>query len=437
MKSQSRRSLLKTFAGLAGAAMYRGLFNDVWAQSAPPLRLILLSSPHGCAPQFWRPRMPNGQAAAETGWTLDFDPDSSMGPLEPHKSSLLLLEGLDLTCLQRPGASYATGHAGGIIAPFTGSDARSISDRRAKSPSLDTWLGTLLKQKVLLYKMFGYMGATSGYAFDATGERVNFLYDPRDLYRDWFATAVLPTTDTALAQRRKAAELKVLSMLKGDASKLKVRLAASERPKLEAHLEGLNLIETRLQAPLPGNCSKPTAPVGAVTDPISEFHTVRDLVVSALACNLTQVVNVMIEMGSHLPGVDLGGASRAVHNDVVHSYRADDELSARYVSRVNRWSAQRVAELIVALKSVPENGKTLYDSTIILWANELGDPAQHLSYDLPFVVAGGGGTHRKGRYLKFASQPHNGLLVSLANQFGGNRTFFGEPDLTGELPGFL
>jgi Protein of unknown function (DUF1552) len=442
----NRRALLKAMSGLAAGSYFSGLFQSAWAQSATPLRLIVVSSAHGYAPQFWRPRLPSGQPG-ESGWSVTFDPDATLAPLDAHKDSMLVLEGLDLSVLYRSGASGLTGHAGGAIAPLTGSDARGPDDRRAKSASLDVALASLFQQRPLLFRQSGYAGAANGVSYDSTGEPLANLYDVRDVYAQWFASQTLPPTDTGAQTRRQAARLKVLSTIRGDAARLRTRLPASELPKLDAHLASLSLIEQQLNQPVTTGCVAPTKPAAPVydpgcgcyaNDPVAEMGTLMNLVVTAMSCGLTRVATICLDPGTYLPGVDLGGATRQIHNDVAHSYRPADEQSARYLSRVGQWYARRIADLCARLKAVPEGGKTMYDNTIILWVNELGDPAEHLVSNMPFVVLGGGGAFRRGRYLNFAGEaPHNRLLVSVANQFGANLRSFGEPDVTGELPGLL
>ncbi|MBC7530925.1 MAG: hypothetical protein H7318_05045 [Oligoflexus sp.] len=72
------------------------------------------------------------------------------------------------------------------------------------------------------------------------------------------------------------------------------------------------------------------------------------------------------------------------------------------------------------LASAPEaDGGNMLDNTIILWGNELGAGNSHTYKDIPFVIAGGtGGAFKMGRYLKYESEPHNNLLVSIANAMG-------------------
>ena len=104
---------------------------------------------------------------------------------------------------------------------------------------------------------------------------------------------------------------------------------------------------------------------------------------------------------------------------------------------INTWYASQLALLIDRLKSYPEGGGTLFDNTVVLWCNELGEGASHTRNDIPFVLAGKlGGHFRTGRFLQFSGRPHNDLLVSLINAFGINKTSFGNAAYCkGALPG--
>jgi hypothetical protein len=54
---------------------------------------------------------------------------------------------------------------------------------------------------------------------------------------------------------------------------------------------------------------------------------------------------------------------------------------------------------------------------------------------MPFVLAGGGGGLRTGRWLTHGGISHNNLLVSILNLFGDGRQTFGDPRFcSGPLP---
>ncbi len=442
--SVSRRSVLKTFAGLsAGAAThFSGLLGDAFAQAAsPPLRLICLTQPHGYTP-FWRPRMPDGSPAAETGWRLDFDPDSCLGPLERHKDSMVLLDGLDFYCAYGPNSTGSIGHHSAIAA-LTGSDLRGPDDRRSKSPSLDIFLAQFLGVAPIVHTF--YDGLKS---WDATGEQYPANEDMVAAYQQVFGSVVVPGADPKAAAKLRA-ERSVLSYLRTEATTLRGRLAGTERVKLDQHLSSLDVMESKLQVST-ATCTKPPAPTGR--GDLMEYrlrHSVAfDIIAAALGCGLTRVATCHMAAGATMDWLDLGPGTPAVHNDVVHVMRADDEVSVRRVSRIHRWYAEQVAGLCDRLKAIPEAGGSVYDHTIIVWTNELGDAMLHEPWNVPFVLLGGGGAWRKGRYLKFAagagdtttareSNAHNRLLTSVVNQFGAKRTSFGEPGITGELVGLL
>jgi hypothetical protein len=449
----SRRAFNKTFGALgSGAAAYfSGLFRDVvYAQTADAnLRYVQLYTPNGCAPAFWRPRAPGGGPAATTGWTVDYDPDSSLGPLEKYKDTMVVVEGLDFASLYKAGVPNYTTHTGGGIGPFTGRPGRPVAGQnapKATGPSLDMYLADKLRVKPFLFKVNGYSGSASGQSYDAAGEPVPNLYELKDAYRDWFANLVAPgaATDDTLIKARKNLQIVQMGYLKNEIGVLKRNLAGPERQKLDAHLDALNLMEQRITAVKPVTCSQPAAPTSASSSDIVAKHKAQwEMTAQIFACNLTRVAALRMELSNAAGFINMGGTTNG--HDTAHLYRPGNEQSARNLSKWHRWTAQQVAYFLDLLKAIPEAGKTVYDHTVLLWSNELGDPAQHESTNVPYVVVGGGGTFPKGRYLSFDNTPgyrgkpdaNTRLLTSVANAFGANTPNFGDPDFPGELPGFL
>ena len=175
---------------------------------------------------------------------------------------------------------------------------------------------------------------------------------------------------------------------------------------------------------------------------------ILDFTAQLLACNLTRVCHVCIDpinsgTAPWLESKDPIFKTAAIHNDIAHGFRPDSDSSQRLLSFVINWYAQQVSYFIDLLKAIPEGNGTAYDNTIIVWINELGDPARHMHTNLPWLLAGGGGTYAKGRYLAYGlgiedknpTDPHTKLLTSLVNQFGANMPVFGDPKYPGELTG--
>ena len=79
----------------------------------------------------------------------------------------------------------------------------------------------------------------------------------------------------------------------------------------------------------------------------------------------------------------------------------------------------------------------MLDNTLVLRVTEIQEPPAHLQTKMTFLIAGGKNAGiRSGRWLKVRSQPHNNMLVTLLNLFGGtDKTFGNSKYRTGMLRG--
>ena len=114
-----------------------------------------------------------------------------------------------------------------------------------------------------------------------------------------------------------------------------------------------------------------------------------------------------------------------------------------------RMHAEQLAYLIGVLESIPdEGGGSLMDSTLIVWASEMGD-GWH-GYDRHCCLTVGGSWHfRPGRYLHYpddtdveiysgrlggeqstCGMPHQHLLISAANAMGVEVDSIGDSEVT-------
>jgi hypothetical protein len=447
---RSRRTFLKTLAGIGAASQFAGLFRELWAQPAPSYpRFCVLSNPNGYAPKLWRPRAPDGTAAGEKGWTLAF-PDSSLAPLEKHKDSLVIIEGLDLSTDTLNPDFYTGGH--NSLSMLTGMHpvgAESTPNQyRSSHESIDYYLAKRLNTPEFLFKPTGYSGAANTIgAFRPDGSAVAAEFDLKKSFVNWFGSVGAMPDPKAAA--RKNAQQAVVDYLGGEARRLRGRLGPPERTKLDAHLDALAGLTHRIDAAGAAGCVRPTSTPDGNNPPAGDRYIpiVLEFTARLLACNLTRVVNVPVDpinsgRAPWLADKDPVFATATIHNDIAHGYRPDDDKSQRLLSFVHAWYAQQVSTFIDLLKAIPEGNGTAYDNTIILWINELGDPARHMHTNVPFVLAGGGGTWAKGRYLQYGlgledrnpTDSHTPLLTSLVNQYGAALPAFGDPKYPGPLP---
>src|SRR5262245_27834096 len=361
----SRRSVVKAFAGVGAASPFLGLVRDLWAADAASYpRFVVLNSPHGYAPKLWRPRAADGVgAASETGWTLTFA-DSSLAPLEKHKDSLVIMEGLDLTTDSANPDFYTGGH--NCLSVLTGMHplrAESTPGQyKSSGASIDVYLAKLLGTTEFLFTPVGYGGGNNTVgAFRADGTGVTAEFSLKKSLVNWFGSVGTGTSDPKAAAKKNA-QLAVVDYLGGQARRLRGRLAGPERAKMEAHLDALSSISQRLNTVVSISCAKPTqAPDGEGVKPSGDRYIpiILDFTAQLLACNLTRVVNLSIDP------VNSGGApwlvdkdpvfkSAGLHNDIAHGYRPDDDNSQRLLSIITNWYAQQVSYFIDILKAIPE-----------------------------------------------------------------------------------
>jgi hypothetical protein len=117
-----------------------------------------------------------------------------------------------------------------------------------------------------------------------------------------------------------------------------------------------------------------------------------------------------------------------------HALSHDPDLNTGSVdklTKINTWFAEQIAHLAKRLQETPEpDGKgNMLDNTTIVWTNELGKGNSHTLEDIPWVLIGGGLGFKTGRAVKFKKEPHNRLLMAIAQGFGHPMKTFGNPSL--------
>jgi len=261
-----------------------------------------------------------------------------------------------------------------------------------------------------------------------------------------------PTTPDAALKRRQS----ILSLVKGEIADVQKRLGASEKAKLEAHLDSINTLENKLMASSSGgtavgggnpNAAKACAGLTKPKDSTGNAPAIAndlmhmDILVNALACDITRVG--VIQFGSDQAlQVDLPNLQGDQHNGFIHSGAGENFKS---LIAFEAWLATQFANLVNNLKTKPDpdgGGGTLYDSTLVVWARDMGDAVNHDMKDMRFVLAGGAGGYLKqaagGRYVNAgggAGNRHERVLLNVLEAMGiTDYKGFGDPGFTGKAP---
>ncbi len=380
-----------------------------------------------------------------------------VAPLEAHKSSMTILKGVHMNStveneLGVPGANKPGGpHMKGPGAMLTGgslldgsftgaggpagyADRISVDQTLAQSvgsdcpfPSLE--LGVRLKGQEPL-RHISYRDA------DQPNPPVD---DPSAVYDRLFGDLGLPPEQ--LEQRRHE-KRSVLDFLADDIQRLEPRLAAEERVRLDAHLSGLRELEQALDAAAE-SCTVPDAPPEIDSQAMENFETVArlqiDLMVFAHRCELTRISTFMFANADSWQYYPFIGIDEE-HHGLSHQNH-DDPVVVDKLTAIGAWHAEQIAYTIDRLSEPdPAGGEPLFDRTLLLWGNELGQGNTHSWKDIPWLLAAGSQIPiATGRFFDFGDRPHNDLLLSVCHAMGRtDLSSFGIPTLcTGPLEGLL
>lgn len=402
-----------------------------------PKRLVIVFSPNGTNPPDWSP-----SRRSET----DFDLDSPiLTPLAHLKDELVLVEGLAMRCVdESEGAVHPKGTGGTLtgrpLAPGAVQAGISIDQHIANAVGSATRFPSLqLGVRLGGLRTFDTISTTG------PGVGLPSLSNPWEVFDLVFGDFVADPAELVELRARRAS---TLDHVQDELLRLQMELGAEERLQLESHLTALREFERGLIDTGP-SCVVPEMPPRIHPALMANFPTIMrlqtDLLVLALRCDRTRIAT--FQWGSQVSVGELPwlGISRP-HHPITHDAAAGaggtiSELarqSRALVTVIDTWFATQFAYLLDQLRAIPEDGGTMLDHTLVLWANEMSNGWEHSPNDLKWIVAGNlGGSVRSGRYLRLdpaARRPHNDLLVTLANLMDVPTDEFGVPELnTGAL----
>ena len=410
-------------ASLLAAPFTRLLSGQAQAQMpGRARRLVIFTSPNGCIHNRWRP----------SGGERDFvlRPGSVLEPLSDWRDRLLIVDGLN----------FLTGnnHEGGQAAMLTNGGGAGT---RTRGMSLDQFVaGQIGAQDRFSSLEFGVLTDIWGanrqtrISYRGPGELVHPDSDPRRAFGRMFADlAGGADAQARLRQLRRS----ILDAQRTELADLRRRVGRTEQIKLEAHLDAVRSVEQSLFSDVV--CGAPDAPDALnkdVNDNVPALLSAQiDLAVTALACGMTHVTSIQL---SHTvsPVVYTWAGNQDGHHSLSHAGDGQVDKVQAFVD-AERWIAGQFSHLLDRLAATddPEGDGSLLDSTVVMWAKEMGDPRAHVCEAVPFVLAG---AVDGGRYLRVNGDSHSKLLVSVARMFGADIDTFGDPNTAqGGLAGVL
>ena len=431
-----RRTALR--GALAGAVVsvalppLEAMFNangTAFAQGAPlPRRLGVFHWGGGVKHDRWNP------TATGAGYALS----PELAPLQAVKDYVSVVSGMSVKTGSLQGHhSGAVGILSGcpmVTQPANGAPFRSTFS----APSIDqvaaAAIGKTSKFKSLEVgiskRINGGEGTTLQYLSHNGPDNPNpSEYDPVKVFDRLFGAGFTPpggTTDVTLALRKS-----VLDAVLADVNRLKMRVSAADRARLDQHFENVRAIENRLVGTgttTTATCRLPAkpGPVGGTNNRENLEEATKlmsDLIAMAFACDLTRVFSMMYS-GPTNGTVFWQVNATSGHHALTHDEPGDQPL----VHASTVFTMQCFAALLQALKNTPEGAGNVLDNTVILASSDVSDGKLHSLTDYPIIVAGKGGGFLKypGVHYRSTSKENTStVLFSVLKAAGLTLTEFG------------
>ena len=455
-KPISRRTLLRG-AGAAISLPWLEVMSPAAPATAgnldePPLRLAYLFMPNGVRPDYWTPPG-DGEA---------YECTPHLKPLESLKNDFLLIENLwNKNTVGRNGhwPKVPAWLSGGYVERSTGRDldaggtsADQLAAQHigAETPLPSFELGIDSPRSGIdnigggFARIYGSFVSWRDPHTPVQKEIIPQLAFDR-LFRNNAApvTSTLAPTGRTVISALQRDETSVLDLVMNDAKALRNRGSAADQLKLDEYFESVRSVEKRIEASLKPqrrwiNQGKFPFERPAPGIPATHQEHVRlmlEIMLLAFWTDSTRIATFMF--GDAQTGQDyswLDGVKGSFHG---LSHHLNEPAKREQYERIVNWHTEQLAWFLNRVKSIDEGGRSLLDSSMILFGSSLKDGNKHVEENLPLLLAGRGkGTLRPGRRLRApVKTPFCNLHLSLLHRMGVKAESFG--DSTGVLEGLV
>jgi hypothetical protein len=188
----------------------------------------------------------------------------------------------------------------------------------------------------------------------------------------------------------------ILDLVGEDAKRVKARLGSEDRSKLDEYLTAVRQVEERTRrADEWLNVPKPVLPAGDVArlqrklsmaEAGAYYRLFYDLMVMALRTDSTRVITCGIGGEGSASGIPDIGILQTRHG---LSHHNGDPEQLRRLTQTDTFLVEQLAYFLDQLKAHQEEGRTLLDTTQVLWGSGMAYGHSHGNANLPTILAGG------------------------------------------------
>jgi hypothetical protein len=388
------------------------------AESARPIRMAFVEVPNGIIMDKWTP------AAEGAGFALT----PILEPLAQFRDRMLVLSGLDQNQSKALATEVGGDHPRACTAWLTGTHAKmtsgadlragiSVDQIAAREFGKYTQLASL-EVGLESAEVVGACESAYGCAYYNT---ISWRNDttplpmenrPRAIFERLFSDAGGAGAKARLVYRS------VLDAVAEDVKRVRGKLGAADRGKIDQYLEAVRDVERRIQlAEAQGDrdLPQPGIPISVPSTFSDYYKLMADLLVLAWQTDMTRVCTFQIghEMsGRAYPELGFGDA----HHSVTH-HQGDREKIAKVI-QINIFHTKMLAYYLDKLRSTPDGDGSLLDHALILYGGALSDGNLHLYTDLPLLlVAGGAAGIKGGQHVRYPrGTPMGNLLLTMLDK---------------------
>ena len=441
-KHISRRTILRGAGAMLSLPLLDAMVPAATALAQTPAagkpRFVGCFVPHGMAPGYWVPK---------TEGALEGELPYNWAPLEPFRKQTVILSGLHSRSAEPPPGVTGADHW--VAAAFM------CANKPRKTTGADVYAGTtidqIIAQKIGQENLMPSMQLAvedPGAASSNCGEGYSCTYtntiswasptsplpmelNPQVVFERMFGDG---STSQQRASRRKR-DASILDSLTDSLTRLRTQVSTSDRQRLDSYETNVREIERRLQIAMKASTVAPenmAVPVGVPQTFDEHIKLQFDLMALAFQADITRVGTLLFARdltgrtypASEAPTVGFHGVS----------HHGEDPRRIAELAKINVYHVKMIAHLVDRLAKTEDGDGTLLDRSLVLYGSNMGNSNQHVHYDVPHVLVGGGnGTMKGGRHLAYPSKtvPTGNLLLSVLDKYGIHQDSIG--DSTGRL----
>jgi hypothetical protein len=377
------------------------------AATTPPKRFVAMCATLGFHTPFLFPR--------QTGAGYQLTP--YLEPLKDLRGDFSVISGL-----QHMEQNGANGHTSEMTW-LTSAKHPGLAGFR-NSISIDQFIAEKVGSQTRFPSLILSMGSES-LSWSASGVPLQAEFSPSKAFQQLFVDGTKAEIEAQVRGLKRGRS--ILDTVLGQARKLHGDLGKRDQEKLDEYFSAVRDLEGRLvqneewtQRPKPKVDAQPLTDIQSRTDAIGKMKLMQELIVLALQTDSTRTITLRLSGMNAVPEIE--GVKNDWHN---LSHHGQDPAKIEELKVIEIAEFRAFAEFLSKLKAVEENGRSLLDSTAVMFGSNLGNASAHSTVNIPLVLAGGG--YRHGRHIAVDREKHvfSNLFVSLAQRMGVETGQFG------------